>query len=68
MAHLRALANSHYRADVRMKGIVKIKTFPSQALAQTWADKIEYSIKNIPQMSHAQLLALSDADVQSMGG
>ena len=68
MAYLRVLANGHYRADVRMKGIIKNKTFPSQSLAQTWADKIEHSIKTIPNMDQAQLLALSDADIDSMGG
>ena len=68
MAYLRVLANGHYRADVRMKGILKNKTFPSQSLAQTWADKIEYSIKTIPNLDQVQLLALSDADIDGMGG
>jgi integrase len=68
MAYLRVLANGHYRADVRMKGILKNKTFPSQLLAQTWADKIEYSIKTIPSMDQGQLLALSEDDIDSMGG
>ena len=68
MAYLRVLANGHYRADVRMKGIVKNKTFPSQSLAQIWADKIEYSIKTIPNMDQAQLLVLSETDIQGMGG
>ena len=68
MAYLRVLANGHYRADVRMKGILKNKTFPSQLLAQTWADKIEYSIKTILNLDQAQLLALSEADIDGMGG
>ena len=68
MAYLRTLANGHFRADVRMKGIVKNKTFPSQSLAQAWADKIEHSIKTIPNLDQAQLLALSDADIDGMGG
>jgi len=68
MAYLRTLANGHVRADVRMKGIVKNKTFPSQALAQTWADKIEHSIKTIPNLEQAQLLALSEADIDNLGG
>ena len=68
MAYLRALANGHYRADVRMKGIIKNKTFSSQSLAQTWADKLEYNIKTIPNMGQAQLLALSEADIDNMGG
>jgi len=38
MAYFRVLANGRFRADVRMKGITKNKTFPSQSLAQTWAD------------------------------
>jgi len=68
MAYIRTLANGNYRADVRMKGIVKNKTFPSQLLAQAWADMIECSIKTIPNMETAHLLALSDADIDSMGG
>lgn len=68
MAYIRPLANNNFRADVRMKGIVKNKTFPSQILAQAWADKIELSIKTIPNLQQAQLLALSDADIDSMGG
>ncbi len=68
MAYIRPLANNHFRADVRMKGIVKNKTFPTQTLAQAWADKIEFSIKTIPNLEQTQLLALSDADIDSMGG
>lgn len=68
MAYIRTLANGNYRADLRMKGIVKNKTFPSQVLAQAWADKIEHSIKTVPHMETANLLALSDADIDSMGG
>ena len=68
MAYLRTLANGHFRADVRMKGIVKNKTFSSQLLAQAWADKIEHGIKTIPNLDQAQLLALSDADIDGMGG
>jgi integrase len=68
MAYIRPLANNHFRADIRMKGIAKNKTFPSQKLAQAWADKIEHSIKTIPNLEQAQLLALSDADIDSMGG
>jgi integrase len=68
MAYIRALSNGNFRADVRMKGVNKNKTFPSQSLAQTWADKIEYSIKVVPNMTQAQLIALSDVDIGSMGG
>jgi integrase len=68
MAYLRALANGHFRADVRMKGIVKNKTFPSRSLAQAWADKIEHSIKTISNLDQAQLLALSEADIEDRGG
>lgn len=53
MAYLRTLANGHFRADVRMKGIVKNKTFSSLPLAQAWADKIEHSIKTIPNLDQA---------------
>lgn len=68
MAYIRTLANGNYRADVRMKGVVKNKTFPSQSLAQAWADKIEHSIKTIPNMETAHLLALSEVEIDSMGG
>lgn len=68
MAYFRALTNGRFRADVRMKGILKNKTFPSQSLAQAWADKIEYSIKTIPNLDQAQLLSLSDANIDDMGG
>ena len=68
MAYFRALANGHYRADIRMKGIVKNKTFPSHSLAQVWADKIEQSIKTIPNLTQEQLLALSESDIIDMGG
>ena len=68
MAYIRSLANGHYRADVRMKGILKNKTFPSQLLAQAWADNLEYSIKKIPNLGQTQLLALSEADIDNMGG
>lgn len=68
MAYIRALANGHYRADVRMKGIVKNKTFPSQSLAQIWADNLENSIKTIPNLDQARLLALTKADIDGMGG
>jgi hypothetical protein len=68
MAYIRTLANGKYRADVRMKGIVKNKTFPSQSQAHAWADKLEHSIKSIANLETAQLLALSVADIDSMGG
>jgi hypothetical protein len=68
MAYFRTLANGHYRADVRMKGILKNKTFPSLSLAQSWADSIESSIKTIPHLTPTQLLELSSADIDSMGG
>lgn len=68
MAYIRPLANGNFRADVRMKGIVKNKTFATEILAQAWADKIEHSIKSIPLMEQAQLLALSDADIEILGG
>jgi hypothetical protein len=68
MAYIRTLSNGNFRADVRMKGINKNKTFPSQSLAQTWADKIEYNIKTIPNLDQAQMLALSDVDIENMGG
>lgn len=68
MAYIRPLANGNFRADVRMKGIVKNKTFPSEKLAQNWADNLEHSIKTLPLMDQSQLLGLSDAEIESRGG
>lgn len=68
MAYIRHLANGNFRADVRMKGITKNKTFPSEKLAQAWADQIECTIKTIPSIEQSQLLALSGADIEAMGG
>jgi integrase len=51
-----------------MKGILKNKTFPSETLAYAWAEKVEISIKTIPDLERSQLLALSDAEIESMGG
>lgn len=68
MAYIRPLSNGNFRADVRMKGIVKNKTFSTQLHAQAWADNIEHSIKTIPNLEPAQLLALSETDIDGMGG
>jgi len=68
MAFIRTLSSGNFRADVRMKGIIKNKTFPSLNLAQAWADNTEDNIKTIPNLNLMQLLALSDADVEGMGG
>lgn len=68
MAYIRPLANGNFRADIRMKGITKNKTFASHSLAQAWADKIEHSIKTILNLDQSQLLALSDADINALGG
>ena len=68
MAYIRPLANGNFRADVRMKGIVKNKTFPTQKLAQSWADKLEHSIKIIPSLDTSKLLALSNSQIDGMGG
>ncbi len=65
MAYIRTLANGNYRADVRRSGIVKNRTFPSQLLAQAWADKIEHSIKTILNMETADLLALCPMPILS---
>ncbi|ASF45234.1 tyrosine-type recombinase/integrase [Methylovulum psychrotolerans] len=68
MAYIRPLSNGNFRADVRMKGIVKNKTFPTLPLAQAWADNLEHNIKTVPNLTPCQLLALSDTDIDSMGG
>jgi integrase len=68
MAYIRPLTNGHYRADVRLQGITKNKTFPSRSLAQAWADNLERSIKTIPTMDRAQLMALSESEIEALGG
>lgn len=68
MAHIRSLSSGNFRADVRMKGILKNKTFPTASAAQEWAEKLESSIKSIQCMSQHQLSALNDEDVFDMGG
>ena len=67
MAYIRLLSSGNFRADVRMKGILKNKTFPTQYLP-SMGRKIELSIKTIPDMDNAQLLSLSDDDIETMGG
>jgi len=47
MAYIRPLANGNFRADVRMKGLTKNKTFPTEKLAKDWAENIENSIKKL---------------------
>ena len=68
MAYIRPLANGNFRADVRLKGIVKNKTFPSEKLAQVWADNIENGIKTILNLDQAQLMALSEDEICALGG
>ncbi|QPK62875.1 site-specific integrase [Methylomonas sp. LL1] len=68
MAYIRPLSNGNFRADVRLKGIVKNKTFPSEKLAQAWADNIECGIKAILNLDQAQLMALSDDEIYALGG
>ncbi|WKJ91337.1 site-specific integrase [Methylomonas montana] len=68
MAYIRPLANGNFRADVRLKGIVKNKTFPTESLAQAWADNIENGIKTILNLDQAQLMALSEDEICALGG
>jgi integrase len=68
MAYIRPLANGNFRADVRLQGLTKNKTFPSRAQAAAWAAQMEHHIKAIPQLNPSQLLALSDAEIEAMGG
>lgn len=68
MAYIRTLKNGNFRADVRMKGIIKNKTFPSYLFAKEWANKIEHRIKTIPVMDRVELLSLTDANIEDMGG
>jgi hypothetical protein len=62
MAYIRPLTNGNFRAFFSLKGIVKNKTFPTESLAQAWAETIEHIIKTIPNLDQLQLLALSDDD------
>ncbi|MEE9339932.1 MAG: site-specific integrase [Methylococcaceae bacterium] len=68
MAYIRPLKSGKFRADIRMKGIVKNKTFPNKNLAQSWATEFETLIKTIPTLTNAKLMALSDDDILIMGG
>ncbi len=68
MAYIRPLKNDCFRADIRMKGIIKNKTFPNKNLAQSWAAEFETQIKTIPVLTDTQLMALSDKDILIMGG
>jgi integrase len=68
MAYIRPLANGNFRADIRMQGLTKNKTFASRALAEAWAAQMERHIKAIPQLTPSQLLALSAAEIEAMGG
>jgi len=40
MAYILPLKTGNFRADVRMKGIIKNKTFPSILLAEGWANTV----------------------------
>lgn len=68
MAYIRPLKSGNFRADIRMKGIIKNKTFPSEQLAEAWATKVEQHIKTIPTLPHEYLVTLSDDDILDMGG
>lgn len=68
MAYIRPLPNGKFRADIRLKGIVKNKTFPSESLAHSWSEHMEHQIRSIPLLNQTQLASLSDDEIQSMGG
>ena len=55
MAYIRSLKNGSFRADVRMKGIIKNKTFLSMGQAKVWAVRVENHIKTIPILSDEKL-------------
>ena len=68
MAYIRPLPNGNFRADVRMKGLTKNKTFPTEKLAKDWAENLENSIKTVLNQDQAQLMALSDDEIYALGG
>jgi len=68
MAYIRPLKNGSFRADVRMKGILKNKTFKSKELAVTWANTVEFNIKVISKLNDQQLTDLTPEAIGSMGG
>jgi integrase len=68
MAYIRSLPNGNFRADVRFKGIIKNKTFPSKSLAQDWAEQFESNIELISNLKSPQLLQLSEHEIDEMGG
>ena len=66
--YIRSFKNGTFRADVRLKGVTKVKTFPTKALAQEWGEQLEENIRIISILSTDAVLSLSDDDIESMGG
>ncbi len=66
--YIRVFKNGTFRADVRLKGITKVKTFQTKKLAESWAISLEKNIKLIPTLSHDAIIALSPDKIDFMGG
>ena len=43
--YIRSFKNGTFRADVRLKGVTKVKTFPTKASAQEWGEQLEENIR-----------------------
>jgi len=68
MAYIRPLKNGNFQATVRLKGIIQYKTLPTKKAATAWTKALEKNIRRIPTLNNDQLIALSDEDVEAMGG
>ena len=68
MAYLRELKSGKFQSTIRIKGINLYRTFQTKRLANAWAKQIEQNIKKIPTLSNKQLIALSDDEIELMGG
>jgi integrase len=68
MAYIRSLKNGSFQATVRLKGITQYKTLPTKKAATAWTKALEKNIKRIPTLNNEQTCALSDDDIEAMGG
>tara|TARA_R110002111_G_C5941554_1_gene367728 strand:- start:32 stop:1039 length:1008 start_codon:yes stop_codon:yes gene_type:complete len=68
MSYIRSLNNGKYQATIRSKGIYQYKTFPTKKRANAWATKLEKNIKRILRLTSRELAALSETDIEDIGG
>ena len=68
MAYLRTLNKGGIQATIRLKGFTQYRTFPNKKQATDWATRTESNIKLITTMANIDLAALSDNEIELMGG